>query len=340
MTEAAVSRGLRWMAMHQNNNGSWSLNGFNRAGDCNGRCNAHGNVNTDPGATSLALLPFLGAGQTHLVGNYQSQVGSALRYLISIQKEDGDLRGNSNANSGMYAHGQATLVLCEAFKMTGDELLRAPAQKAINFLVDAQHESGGWRYRPAYEDKNQVPDTSVLGWQILSLHSAKAAYLDVPDSALKLATFYLDSAQSGQHGGLYCYDPKGGLAPKASMTAEGLLCRMMLGWKLDNPGMQEGIGFLLKNHLPSSGTNNVYYWYYATQMMHHVGGHPWETWNLEIRDLLVGLQDKEGHQAGSWPPSIDEHGGQGGRVYTTAFATAILEVYYRHAPLFRQIELE
>ncbi|NIL96179.1 MAG: hypothetical protein GTO53_02500 [Planctomycetales bacterium] len=52
------------------------------------------------------------------------------------------------------------------------------------------------------------------------------------------------------------------------------------------------------------------------------------------------MQETSGHQAGSWPPSADPHGTAAGRLYTTAFATAILEVYYRHAPLFRQLELE
>ncbi len=75
-------------------------------------------------------------------------------------------------------------------------------------------------------------------------------------------------------------------------------------------------------------------------MMHHVGGEPWRRWNERIREVVVDLQETQGHQAGSWPPSADRHGNHGGRLYTTAFATAILEVYYRHAPLFRQLDLE
>ena len=351
MTEAAVARGLRWMALHQNSNGSWSLNRFNRAGQCKGRCSGHAGLQSDPGGTALALLPFLGGGQTHLMGKYQPEVAAGLRYLLSIQKEDGDLRGNSGGNSGMYAHGQAAIVLCEAYKMSGDESLRDPAQRAIDFLVAAQHLAGGWRYRPARENPRQRPDTSVMGWQVMALHSAKAAYLEVPDSALQLASFYLDKAQAvttvrtsqgnrtyGKHGGLYAYQAGGGF--KRTMTAEGLLCRMFMGWRLDHPGIQNGIGFILEHHLPDISQRDLYYWYYGTQMMHHVGGEPWKQWNERIRNVLVKMQETEGHQAGSWPPKADQHGGAGGRLYTTSFATAILEVYYRHAPLFRQIDLE
>lgn len=124
------------------------------------------------------------------------------------------------------------------------------------------------------------------------------------------------------------------------MTAEGLLCRMFMGWRLDHPGIQEGIGFIVNHQLPDISQRDLYYWYYGTQLMHHVGGEPWNKWNSRIRDVLVQLQETAGHQAGSWPPNSGQHGGAGGRLYTTAFATAILEVYYRHAPLFRQIDLE
>ena len=42
LTEAAVARGLRWMAKHQNSDGSWSLHRFSRVPDCRGRCRDHG----------------------------------------------------------------------------------------------------------------------------------------------------------------------------------------------------------------------------------------------------------------------------------------------------------
>lgn len=327
LTEAAVTRGLRWLASQQQTDGSW-------------------NAGSSSAGTSLALLPFLGAGQTHLVGKYQPQVAKGLKFMLSQQKPDGDLRGNSGGH-GMYVHGQATIVLCEAYKMTGDEKLRDPAQRAVDFVVKAQHVGGGWRYVPAFENPGQVPDTSVTGWQVMALFSGKAAYLNVPDSAFPLAGFYLDSAQGtasgrrgmetisyGSQGGLYGYVK--GQAPTPQMTAEALLSRMFLGWKLDHAGMQEGVGWLLENHLPDQGGPNLYYWYYGTQVMHHVGGKAWNRWNTSIRDRLVSLQTPDG----SWPENICPHGGSAGRVYTTSLSTATLEVYYRHAPLFRQIDLE
>jgi len=82
----------------------------------------------------------------------------------------------------------------------------------------------------------------------------------------------------------------------------------------------------------------MYYWYYATQTFHHVGGPLWNRWNLRMRDILIDTQKKGGGDAGSWDPR-GQHAGAG-RLYMTALATCTLEVYYRHLPIFRQIDIE
>ena len=54
-----------------------------------------------------------------------------------------------------------------------------------------------------------------------------------------------------------------------------------------------------------------------------------------MRDQLVNSQSKNGHETGSW--SIKGgHNDRGGRLYTTSMATMILEVYYRHLPIYRK----
>lgn len=316
LTEAAVARGLRWLAGQQKPDGHWSLDG---------------GLRSDPAATGLALLPFLGAGQTHVTGKYQHEVAAGLRWLLSNQQEDGDLASGSTGNSRMYAHGQCAIVLCEAFAVTGDEQLRIPAQKAIDFIVAAQHPEGGWRYEPG-----QAGDTSVLGWQLMALQSARAANLTVPPATLENASHYLDSVSSDD-GARYAYQR--GSGPTEVMTAEALLCRMYLGWTLDDQGLSQGVDWLTENHLPSSNRPNLYYWYYATQVFHHAGGLSWEKWNVRIRDILVNSQEKNGDLAGSWQPE-HHHDRSGGRIYATSLAVCSLEVYYRHVPLFRQLDVE
>jgi hypothetical protein len=328
LTEAAVSRGLRWLAENQNRDGSWSLANYQQSDRPDNSGDAAG--------TALALLPFLGAGQTHEYGIYKENVAKGLRWLIERQAIDGDLRAGLNDVRGMYAHGQATIVLVEALAMTGDERFRGPAQLAVDFIVEAQHDEGGWRYRPG-----EMGDTSVLGWQLMALQSARApgTGLRVPDTALKLASYYLDLA-SEEEGALYRYQPQQRQSPTPSMTAEALLCRIYLGWTRDDPRLRTGMDWLWQKHPPQRTEGNLYYWYYGTQLFHHLGGDSWDQWNTEMRDLLVNTQEKRGTQAGSWSPDKFEYGRQGGRIYTTALAVCILEVYYRHLPLFKQLEID
>lgn len=420
LTEAAVARALRWIVDQQRPDGSWSLQEVTNGGS----------QRSDSAATSLALLPFLGAGQTHTTGVHRDTVSRGLRRLIRMQKEDGDLRADSVGQAGMYAHGQGAIVLCEAYAMTRDEAFREPAQKAIDFIVKAQHGAGGWRYEP-----KQPGDTSVVGWQLMALQSARAAGLSVPEETLKKAQAYLNSAldpqlsekagplladlsevleevreldvdadeplskkharrlrdmieatellggepavdfrsrleaaaqslelerprpedrtdavaalddavqalyvlQRGLDTGFYAYQP--GQNATHIMTAEALLCRIYLGWGRDEPGLEIGLGYCERNFPPDEDKPDVYYWYYATQSMHHLGGPTWERWNERMRDVLVQTQEKGGKEAGSWDPR-GPHASAGGRLYMTALAACTLEVYYRHLPIFKQIELE
>jgi hypothetical protein len=339
-TEAAVAQGLRWLARHQAEDGHWSLDDFHDHGDCDGRCRGQGHIHSDAAGTALALLPFLGAGQTHTRGMYQSTVARGLEWLLAEQKKTGDLRGEGRGT--MYAHGIASIVLCEAYALTGDEVFQDPAQRALNWIVRAQHRSsgrnsGGWRYEPS-----QPGDTSVVGWQLMALRSGRMARLRVPPLVFQQANKFLDHVQHGNYGGLYSYQR--GRQPDETMTAEGLLCRQYLGWPASHQGLREGVDHLLENHLPNKYEPNIYYWYYGTQVMHHVGGEPWERWNNAMREALVELQVREGHEAGSWTPEGGIHGGldvnSGGRIYMTALAICSLEVYYRHLPIYRSIELD
>ncbi|MGE0533662.1 MAG: prenyltransferase/squalene oxidase repeat-containing protein [Pirellulales bacterium] len=323
-SEAAVARGLRWLADHQLEDGSWRLDRFHTARGCDGRCGGHGGA-CDTGATGLALLPFLAAGKTHLSGPYDRVVGRGLEWLQRQQPRDGDLRGVGVGR--MYAHAMATIALCEAYALTRDKSLADPSQRAIDFIVRAQHRRGGWRYEPG-----QAGDTSVVGWQVMALRSGQLAYLRVPDQALTNAGRYLDAAQVYPAPALYAYTP-GGPATR-TMTAEGLLCRQYLGWPRNSPGLVGGVEYLI-NNLPKRKSPDIYYWYYGTQVVHHFGGEAWELWNAHMRDTLIAMQSADGHEAGSWDP-VGEFSDVGGRIYMTSLALLTLEVYYRHMPLYKE----
>lgn len=317
-SESAVERGLKWLAKHQDKDGHWSLHQFPAVGDCKGQCTRPGNVNSDAAGTGFGLLPFLGAGYTHTSGKYQKTVREGLDWLIDDQTKEGTFR--SCGAGTLYAHGVASIALCEAYAMTKDLKLKLPAQRAIDYIVRAQHVQGGWRYQPS-----MAGDTSVTGWQVIALRSAQQGGLRVPKDVMTKTSRFLDSVQSDPKGSGYRYMPGGGMTN--AMIAEGLLCRIYTSWNSKRPGLDAGVQNLL-THPPRNG-GEFYYWYYATQVMHHYGGEPWREWNPAMRDLLIELQSSAGHESGSWAPQ-GGHDASGGRVYATSLALLTLEVYYRH----------
>jgi hypothetical protein len=101
--------------------------------------------------------------------------------------------------------------------------------------------------------------------------------------------------------------------------------------------------YFAEEALPDPNEANIYYWYYASQVLHHMGGGPWEKWNEHQRAVLIAMQETQGHAAGSWSPRGSSGGADdtrsGGRIYMTSLAICTLEVYYRHLPLYRAIQV-
>ncbi len=319
-TEEAVDLGLKWLAKNQKSNGSWSLVGPYSDGGTSENVTA---------ATALALNAFLGAGSTPTEGKYKDNVKLGLSFLLKKQSEDGyfpDAREPSRQQ--MYAQAIATITVTEAFGMTGDSKLRVAANKALKFAAWSQSELRGWRYVP-----REDADLSVTGWFVMALETGKMAGLNVDEEKLQQVNDFLDSIAFNEQS-RYAYDSFE--PPSLSMSAEGLLCRIYLGWPKTHPALLKAIQNDLLPSAPNANDTDysVYYWYYATQVLHHVGGAPWEEWNRAMRRAIPALQEKAGTEIGSWSPSRDAFGASGGRLYTTCLNLYCLEVYYRHLAIY------
>ena len=341
-SEQAVERALDWLARHQNSDGRWDAgtaryeDGSVEKGDddftvhcppgdtCFGECIYW---EADTAVTGLALLSYLGAGYTQTDGKYAETVGKGIAFLLATQKPDGDLRGKSKA-VGMYCHTMATIALCEAYALTGEERLRAPVERAVAFIARARATDGlAWRYAPGAP----VGDTSILGWVVMALKSAREVGIEVPSTLQTGTQGWLAKVSSGAAGGLACYQPWEKVTP--TMTAEAWVCRQFLGVGGPGPASSEAAEFLLA-HGPKTDPYNLYYWYYGTLAMYQHGGDSWTRWNAEVRDAIVGHQRLQGHAIGSWDPDPSPYGAKGGRIYCTALATLSLEVYYRYLRLY------
>jgi hypothetical protein len=220
----------------------------------------------------------------------------------------------------------AGMALAEAYGMTGDDRLREPVRRAVQYTINAQNAtSGGWRYLPG-----DPGDTSLHGWQLMLLKSAELAGIPTPLNTRNGMIRYLRSAASGQYGGLSSYRP--GERVSRPMSAEALVCWQFLGMPREHPANSEAGEYLL-GELPGSGKDNLYYWYYGTLSMYQLGGDYWQRWNEAMQKRLIETQHTDGPLAGSWDADT-VWGGYGGRIYTTALATLSLEVYYRFLPLY------
>jgi hypothetical protein len=312
-SEAAVTRGLRWLVRQQLSDGRWTLSGT-----------------ADPNpvaATAMGLLPFLAAGKTHKAAKdnpYDKNVEKGLSYLKKSQDPKTGFFGGT-----MYSHGLATIAMCEAYGVSQDPTLRRYAQYGIKLIVDTQSDgNGGWSYGPSKSAAHR--DMSISGWQIMALKSGQMAGLVVPDIAITRSKTFLRNCCNSDEG--YGYTAGGGSS--ARMTAVGLLSRQyMENWGPSNPQMIKAIKTFIKTNPPDR--QDVYYYYYATQVMHHFGGEPWRDWNEKMREYLIKKQDTtKGSKEGSWSPEGDPWAGSGGRLMITSLNLLTLEVYYRYLPLY------
>jgi hypothetical protein len=265
----------------------------------------------------------------------------------------------------MYAQGIGALALCEAYGMTKDRgMLLAGAQAAINYIQRQQGVNGSWGYSVATPSTG---DTSIVGWQLQALQAAKLSKDIVVDpKVIKKAIEFLDLAGLGSRKSAYGYANSTGAGPGTSLTAVGLLCRYYTGWEPTNAGYAEGTVGLM-GRAPAGTTKkpqpmkdgkyvhpalDMYYYYYATQVVHFFEGDEWRDWNEGpkgadgtrkggMRDWLVELQvTKQGANQGSWDPDKAFIGQQCGRVGTTAMCVLTLEAYYRYPAPSRKDNLD
>jgi len=332
-SEAAVDRALEWLAEHQKADGSWS---FDHTGPpCKKRCPNPGSLAAAPNAaTALALLPFLAAGNGPRQGKHRENVAGGLDFLKSQMRPLGPTLAalyEPRARQ-MPSHALGTIALCEASAVSPDRHTRKAAQSAVNCIVLTQNADGGWPAQP--QRPNQQPGPSSLdptGWNLAALKTAQWAGLQVPKKTLKQARAYLDGMRTEDKTG---YRPNEDSAqPDPTATAIAVLSQMYLGWPHQEPELVDYVAGLGKSG-PST-TGQFYLNYHNCQVMRHHGGPSWNAWNTALRDHLVATQAGEGHAAGSWYRRRPHWGTrQGGRLFCTALGALILEVYYRHPPLY------
>jgi hypothetical protein len=282
--------GLRWLKGHQSEDGSWH----------------------DPATTGVALLAFLGAGQTHQSGSSRENVKNGLKHLRGVQDAEGCLVPR-DAPRMLRDHAVAALALVEAYGMTGSRVFKEPAQRALAFAMKSRTPSSGWHV-------NGILDVETTGWMSMLVTSAKLSELDVDVATLDDAVRAIDQVTHYATGRVVASD--GRLSDEAA-TAIGMLVRQMAGRTPDtDPVIRRGADLLVAK-LPAWEEGRLAdpaAWYFGTIALSGVDIAHWKPWAESMGPVLdrVALTDDRGGLRGSWdPPGASPSDAD--RVWTTAY---------------------
>jgi len=348
----ALLSGLEWLKEHQSDDGRWDCDGFPNECDRGGElCDGIGEPNHDVGVTGLALLAFLGFGDSLKEGTYQPQIKAGVAWLLKQQDKETGLLGQAVGHEFLYSHSIAALALCEAYYSDkGNPLLKKAAQNSINYISRARNPYYAWRYEVPPNGDN---DTSVTGWMVFALAAARDAELEVSFEDFRGALTWFDDVtdpatgrtgyleRNGQSSRLETLADRYPRELTEAMTAVAMLCRVFIEDIVPETAKQEDIlrkgGDLLLERLPEwtddGSTCDMYYWYYGSYAMFQMGGIDasyWSKWEKAMEKAILPNQRLEPPcYDGSWDP-IGPWGYAGGRVYSTACMVLCLEVFFRY----------
>lgn len=325
---------LRWLAAHQDKDGRWDCDGFDKHDPGDDMCDGAGAEPYDVAMTGLSLLAFLRSGYTDAGTLEQNPFGDNIRrglsWLLKQQKGGGAFRGDDKHN-WMYGNVIATTAVCEAYARTGSKRYKWPAQEALEFLDRARNPDGGWRYQP----RDPPSDTSVTTWCVLAFDAGKRGGLQVDEASIEGARKWVE-AMTDKKTGRVGYYRRGepmvseyiSAASVRTSTAGGILIRMLTGspkWKAPVKQGAKRVVEVLPAWDRQKGPINLYYWFFGTVALKKVGGGPWGKWSRKLRPALEKNLHPPGSgaRAGSLDP-IGHWGEAGGRVMTTAFAALCL----------------
>lgn len=308
-TESVINGALRFLAVQQQTNGSWTAQG--RKGD-------------NPVAmTGYVLLAFMAAGNLPEEGDYARQVNAGMQFLLESLQADGTFRG-VEAGKYMYNHGIATLALAELYGQTRSPVMRPKLERAVKLIVTTQTEHGenrgGWRYRPLPGDA----DISVTVMQVVALRAAKNGGFDVPQQTIDDAIAYVRRCEVAGTGG---FSYQAGRGPDGFARTAAAIYSLQVCGQYNDPLIAPGSAYLFANNQPGRqwwtyGCN------YAAPAQYMIGGATWKRWYGVMSEELLRTVRREGDFC-YWMGDV-------GPVYCTAVYATILAMPWHYIPLYQR----
>lgn len=185
------SSSLSWLADHQHPDGGWCPATF---AACSSRAHAKRTGNVLPGAladdcghtqervqaTAMVLLAYAERGNDHKEGDFKECVRRGLLFLRAQQDTESGLFRTESA-SPVRCQAWATWALCLIYGLSGDCLLKEPAQKAVRYLEACRTPGAGWGRQPC----DRQPDVISTCVASLALQAAAMSGLETTEAAVK-----------------------------------------------------------------------------------------------------------------------------------------------------------
>jgi hypothetical protein len=336
-SEAALERGLKWLAENQGPEGNWQSD--------------------DLGLVSMGALAFLSAGHLPDRGPYGDTVRRSLDYMIRHAQPSG-LLNIAEPRRAMYNHGLATFVLGQAYGMSDDRRLGPILDRALTLIAQTQCDDGGWDYHAKPLPRGH--DLSLVVMQAKALRSAVDSGLEVSPEVVEQAIHCVrehyrpkgcpadaPEIEQQKHPGQFTYSKGGGHATVA-LAAAGVVCLQEFG-QYDDWRIAKNTDVIYKEVQKQADPekcgksrraplNNAYALYYVGQALYQVGGEPWDDCYPRLRDSLVASQIRE-------PENPSRHGmwqagkyvsGRPGELYMTAVGCFVLAIPNRYLPILQE----
>ena len=337
--DAAVERGLAWLASQQNVKGFWEgIVGTKTQSRYEQlqpielqRSKGTGHV----GVTALCGMAFLSGGHLPGRGKYGKVVQKAVDAVLMSIRDDGII---TLAGTQMYSHAFATLFLAEVYGMSRDNTIKKGLERAVHIVVDCQNAKGGWRYTPF----SREADVSVTVCQLQALRAARNIGIQVPKSVVEKAVAYVKGCRvtSGWSSkGRYYYDSGGRGRKKNSYSIQAAAVTSLVSAGVYDRELIEPAMEFLADELPTMirrYPHHFFFWYgnyYASQAFYHADhglkDGCFQEYYVMMRDHLLDDQEKDGR----WLNPRREGPGD---AFGTAVACIILQIPNQYLPIFQR----
>lgn len=308
--DAAIEKGLNWLAAQQTRAGSWSDQEYPTA------------------ISALAAMALTCSGSTTTQGPYAANIRLAVDYMITRCRKNGLIGDPKRDDRYTYGHGFAMLFLSQVLGEEEDidrrEELIEVLERAVRFSVDAQTKAGGWGYVSSREEDFDEGSTTIT--QVQGLRGCRNAGLAVPVDAIEKAKKYIYQCQNRDGGISYSSTSLGSSRP--AITAAALAALYNAG-DYDSEQIPPMWEYCKKNLHNISGDQYGHWHYtylYYTQCVYRQAPDVWQPYRDKLYNRLVTLQQKDGN----WS---DESMGEN---YVTAINLIMLQMDYGYLPIYQR----